>query len=418
MTVHDLLYGRIQIPSVLDRLVAVPEVRRLSQIRLLNCLSPSLSSLGEVRRFSHTLGVLHLWTKLRRHSWSVSEFDALGAAILLHDIGTPPFGHLLEYQLRERYGWSHEAIIHGILWGHAVPEDKAHQIFAGRAAQFRRELARTGISLEQVDLIVSGQHPLSVLLFGSLDLDNLDNVGRMAAYLGLKNGGGLAQTLAASLEVTFQGQLLLPKAARGSVREWMELRREVYEIVVFDTPTVAAQSVLSDAIRAAFDAGDLTRDDWSLTDEDLLRKLNRMKSCKAAVSLEYLGVLPELVCCVQVAGAVPVPDWYSRSLQDCVLEIARDAIGDSGVRAYVFQDRGTFSKHVTFVDHSGEGWSEGEKSSSVVIHVFAPRGKTISRERRRTAMDDLIRRLGVPPRQVVRAFIETPSTNADQKLTF
>ena len=70
MIVHDLLYGCIQIPSVLDRLVAVPEVRRLSQIRLLNCLSPSLSSLGEVRRFSHTLGVLHLWTTLRRHRWS------------------------------------------------------------------------------------------------------------------------------------------------------------------------------------------------------------------------------------------------------------------------------------------------------------------------------------------------------------
>src|SRR5437870_336364 len=111
MKVHDPLYGTFKLAGRWLPLLFTPEVRRLSQIRLLNTLTPSLATLGELRRYSHTLGVLHLCQLNQRGPFSVEERDALAASVILHDIGTPPFGHLFEYHLRELAGWNHEAVI-------------------------------------------------------------------------------------------------------------------------------------------------------------------------------------------------------------------------------------------------------------------------------------------------------------------
>jgi HD superfamily phosphohydrolase len=170
MIVYDPLYGNFSVPSYLPQLILTPEVRRLSQIRLLNTLSPSMATLGELRRYSHTLGVLHLCQINRSSDYTEEERKALAASVLLHDIGTPPFGHLLEYHFRETKGWSHEQIIKPLLWGYHAPENRAHQIFAGRSIEFRSVMKSCKISLNLVESIVTGHHPLSLLLFGTIDL--------------------------------------------------------------------------------------------------------------------------------------------------------------------------------------------------------------------------------------------------------
>src|ERR1051326_3831370 len=211
--VYDPLYGPFEIPARLEQLVLTPEVRRLSQIRLLNSLSPSVATLSEIRRYSHSLGVLHLCTQISRRDYSGEEQNALAVSVLLHDIGTPPFGHLLEYHLKEAIGWSHEDVIRSVLRRTHAPENVGHQIFAGHAVAFSRNLHDAGISLDLVEAIVTRQHPLSVLLFGSIDLDNLDNVARMAWGLGIVGSSMWATHLASVLGVSRDFRLQLTASA-------------------------------------------------------------------------------------------------------------------------------------------------------------------------------------------------------------
>src|SRR5260370_40051178 len=94
LRIRDPLYGTVEFPPAIAALIYTPEVRRLSQIRLSNTLSPTLATFGELRRFSHTLGVLCLCKQSPLVGYSEEERQALAAAVLLHDIGTPAFGHL------------------------------------------------------------------------------------------------------------------------------------------------------------------------------------------------------------------------------------------------------------------------------------------------------------------------------------
>src|ERR1017187_4207308 len=104
MTVRDPIYGRFLLSESLQHLVLTPEVRRLSQIRLLNTLTPTLATLGDLRRYSHTLGVSHLAQMNPLTGYTLKERAAFAASVVLHDIGTPPFGHIFEYHLKEMSG--------------------------------------------------------------------------------------------------------------------------------------------------------------------------------------------------------------------------------------------------------------------------------------------------------------------------
>ncbi|MBV9958453.1 MAG: HD domain-containing protein, partial [Acidobacteria bacterium] len=82
------------------RLIDAPEFQRLRRIKQLGLALYTYQG-AEHSRFTHSLGVLHLMTRvldrLGEH-YPISEADraAARAAALLHDIGHYPFSHALE----------------------------------------------------------------------------------------------------------------------------------------------------------------------------------------------------------------------------------------------------------------------------------------------------------------------------------
>lgn len=217
MSIYDPLYSRFELSEISQELAVLPEVRRLCQIRLLNSISPTLATLSELRRYAHTLGVLHLFNKWKASAgrrYSKNEQDALEVAIILHDVATPPFGHLFEYILKEATGWDHEAAAVTTLLKSYSPASIAQAIYAGRRPKVLDQIERRGIDLELVKDILTKNHRLSGLIMGVVDFDNIDNVWRMAWALGLKCTPSDAGKLAESLDVDAAGNLQISASGK------------------------------------------------------------------------------------------------------------------------------------------------------------------------------------------------------------
>ena len=408
MIVHDPIYGRFGLSASVRQLLLTPEVRRLSQIRLLNTLTPTLATLGDLRRYSHTLGVAYLSQVNQQHGYRSEERDAFAASAVLHDIGTPPFGHLFEYHLKEANGWNHEAVIHSMLWGFHAPENRAHQIFAGRTLGVRAAIKRTRVSLELIQAIITRQHPLSLLLFGSLDLDNLDNVVRMAWALGLDVPASLAVTLARGLGVSRDGKLVLAQSEfRPLLLQWASLRRHVYEILIFDVETVASQAALSEAIEIALRTKLLSENDWSLYDELLVERLRSHEPTKRLISRDYLGDPPHLIYILQLKGQLRDYKFAGRAeAKSLVTELLTAQFGKGKTLAYTFVDRGSFEKQLDFNDPTGGKWQVGCTSNSIILYAFSRVGP-VTIAQATLAMESLCTKLGTSKEAIIRSILGT-----------
>lgn len=128
--IRDPVYGYIELPDSLAPLVDHPlyqRLRRVSQTSLTSVVYPSATG----TRFEHGLGAMHLARRGWRAAWrnaTVGEAghftnavssdislpagrfsrlieDAVGGVALLHDLGHPPFSHVLEPAFRQ-LAWS------------------------------------------------------------------------------------------------------------------------------------------------------------------------------------------------------------------------------------------------------------------------------------------------------------------------
>jgi HD superfamily phosphohydrolase len=212
MIVHDSLYGRFELPSFLTPLLTAPEFRRLAEVRLININSPALSALADVRRYSHTLGVLHLATRNQFVNFGRDEHRALLASIIVHDAGTPAFAHLFEYQLTEQFKWDHESVVPAILTKQHHVDAGLHRFYASRRPEFEKLCRTAKIDFELVLAILDRRHPGSKLVFGSVDFDNLDNVARMNWMLGMRFDIDVVLQLAEALGVDANAS---PASVRG-----------------------------------------------------------------------------------------------------------------------------------------------------------------------------------------------------------
>ena len=351
---------------------SAPEFRRLSDVRLININSVSLPSLAEVRRYSHTLGVLRLALLNPLMGLGQAEHRAFLASILVHDAeNVPAFAHLFEYVLAERYEWDHEAVVPELLTGRHHPDRHGHQIFAGQTLKFEKICGRSGIDFDLVLDFANRRHPFSRLIFGSMDFDNLDNVARMNWMMGAGFDLAPITRLAGALSVGASGELRLPKVFEGDVLLWQRLRREAYGVLVFDGPTVAGQAVLSKAISEALSQGFLDLTDWYYGDKELVNVLMHSSSALKK-RLQSDSVKPPLHCLLHVVrgDALKQFDGVGRDRVASLIEEflrARTRRG-SRIYGYVFRDRGTFSKSVDFVDPGtrGETWSAGTRSDSLI----------------------------------------------------
>src|SRR5882762_6966065 len=96
----DSLYGVIHLPSYVWDVLTTPEIQRLREVRLCNINSLCLTGGANINRFEHSLGTAHLAVECVE-AWprglQAATKRHIILAALLHDVGTAPFGHSVQY---------------------------------------------------------------------------------------------------------------------------------------------------------------------------------------------------------------------------------------------------------------------------------------------------------------------------------
>ncbi len=379
MKVTDLIFGEIVIPKWLLNIVLSPEVQRLREIRLINTTSPSFPALSDARRYTHTMGVFFLASYLEKkisQQWSQREKHAFLAAALLHDIGTPPFGHILEYQLNaiKGKGWNHENFVAKIIQGTYRPEKRYHQIYYSNPLRLYDILRKMNIDTKTIMSIIRGEGNLGRILSGSIDIDNIDTVYRMATLLGLwpkvKNILRLTESLIPIIEGKKLEENTIPL-----FKSWQSLRQQTYEILAFDETTLSGQAMLTDCISLALQKDKISEEHWFLTDEQLLQFLAKEPETKDIIQRFVIG---DFYAPVFIG-------WYSCPMGKIDLrkpkyriELAEALKEHTNIPCspYIFYDVGTFSKNLIITikskDQKLKHITLSRRSESIIASIFTP----------------------------------------------
>ncbi|MEX1064244.1 MAG: HD domain-containing protein [Candidatus Paceibacterota bacterium] len=227
-------------------------LREITQSVLPNCLIHN----GPIpSRFQHSMGVCYLAEKVLENY--LSEYGhLLPIAALLHDAGNPPFSHLSEPFLKEVTGKDGESFLEDMLDG----------------SETEKILIEMGLSVELVVSWVTGKAPLSDILHGSLDIDNLDNVGRFnhAANLGGPSFGAIG--IASGFRLTTEKEWVLPTVFEERVGKWLETRHKVYTSL-YQEPHLNIVAMVSRAVEIAFCENEIKRDFFFLNDSQAIEYL-------------------------------------------------------------------------------------------------------------------------------------------------
>lgn len=387
LIIIDQLYGAVTIPAWLKPVVFSPELQRLREVRLINTTSPSCSALSDARRFTHTLGVLHLASHVVQkiyRDWSKEEGRAFLVSALLHDIGTPAFGHLFEYQLASIKGWNHEKFVLDLIRGTYRLEKRRHQIYYNNSLQLSNILKTIDVDVDMVVNMVNGKSVLGTLLAGFIDLDNIDNVFRMAALLGLHPDNHAPVQLVSHINPEATG-VVFDEEILPLLSLWRELRRRTYEILAFDEQCLSGQAMLTDCLTIALNSSRLSDAHWYFTDEQLLRELLDYEETKEIIQRFAIGDFYQQVYL----------EWYDRPKGNIDLRHPshRATFIESVKREtnivcspYIFYDSGTFSKklnlNIRSSDESLQTINFGEKSESTIVSIFTQKRISESEQKR------------------------------------
>lgn len=384
----DPLYGRMELQKEEFELLLTPELQRLRYIRMCNINSMLVTGASEISRFEHSLGVLRLVQEwLNHHAAPSVDARALRAAALLHDMQTGPFGHSLQYILEDnslddhfehedlRYG-SQNAFYQALM---------ANVAFGGRPF---RSHALLGSLWDQVAEIIAGHGRLGPLIAGTMDLDNVDNIVRLAFHSGVatSDDATVALGLAQEMELS-DGELSLSPRAIPLVERWQTLRRNLYTFLLRDWAEFSAKAMLTHAMELAVEAGVVGADSWRWTDDELMLNLERSGRGEGQEIGEIIkrlrcGELYEPIALLQsisIDAYAKVSSIYTkRAMERELSSFARSSIGARiRVILHFILDKAKTERAVTVhLRPGGQRVTIGANSSCLLIGIFVGRPLT------------------------------------------
>jgi HD superfamily phosphohydrolase len=244
--VHNIIRLRTDTDEgrLMVRLIDSFEFQRLRRIKQLGLALFTYQG-AEHSRFAHSLGALHLMTRvLDRLSEKYKIADearaAARAAALLHDTGHGPFSHVMEKVLHFHHeDWTRRIVL-------------SEETEAGRVLRdYSPELAH------DVAAIIAGTFQpafLAQLVSSQLDVDRMDYLLRDSLMTGAKYGNYDLEWIVNAIEVDEAADRVYV-SARGlyAVEEYLQARYYMFRQVYFHRTLRSAEAVLHSALRRALE---------------------------------------------------------------------------------------------------------------------------------------------------------------------
>ena len=253
--VHNIIRLRTDTDEgrLMIQLVDSYEFQRLRRIKQLGLALYTYQG-AEHSRFAHSLGVLHLMTRVLdrfREIYSISEEDraAARAAALLHDIGHGSFSHVMEKVL----GFHHESwTVRAVL----SEETEVGQILRDFSPGLPRRIA---------SIIEGNFQPASLaqLVSSQLDVDRMDYLLRDSLMTGAKYGIYDLEWIINALAIDEAADRIYV-TARGlyAVEEYLQARYYMFRQVYFHRTLRSAEAVLRSILRRALQLREAGREVW------------------------------------------------------------------------------------------------------------------------------------------------------------
>jgi len=254
--VHNIIRLRTDTDEgrLMVRLIDSNEFQRLRRIKQLGLALFTYQG-AEHSRFTHSLGVLHLMTRVLDRLGEKYRIDeearaAARAAALLHDIGHGPFSHVMEKVLNFHHeAWTVEAV--------TSSDTEVGEVLRSFSPSLPRRIAE----------IIEGRFRpafLAQLVSSQLDVDRMDYLLRDSLMTGAKYGYYDLEWVINAIEVDEASDRIYV-SARGlyAVEEYLQARYYMFRQVYFHRTLRSAEAVLRSTLRRALEVTEAGGDAWS-----------------------------------------------------------------------------------------------------------------------------------------------------------
>ncbi|MBS1960173.1 MAG: HD domain-containing protein [Bdellovibrionales bacterium] len=206
---YDVLYGFVPVTEWEEKIINSPFFQRLRWVKQLSFADYIFP--GAVHnRFSHTIGVMHSMDQmLRALGLAVSDDElhnpkatnqkamlhkSLRISALMHDIGTFPFSHTVEYgyirhgnddRRKPKRGTAKDLVNNHEHLGAFIIKNTRYE------GGITRILEDYGFDVQMISKIIKGESPYAVanqLMHSDLDADRMDYLMRDSYYTGIQYG--------------------------------------------------------------------------------------------------------------------------------------------------------------------------------------------------------------------------------------
>ena len=278
-----------------------------------------------------------------------------------------------------RRGFQHEVLEHllkktdelGFIYQHASLEP----IYFGLPRRLSSVLSPQ--ELTRVSALVAGAGRFGRLLNGGIDLDNIDNVFRLAYHLGLSDNREAPCRLAESLYEDNE-EVVLRDAAVDDLVHWASVRRRLYRYLLLNPDEFSAKCMLEDALLRAEKEG-YTAVRWHHVDFQIVTTLHELSSETHDITARLMtgdlygcaGIFESPTC--HIAAMLSEPDAKARverHLEAALRQTKVSPLRSASPVIHVIADINKTDRLIKLRTETGGYVTAGEASSRVLIGVF------------------------------------------------